>query len=189
MGDGNPDNFVSIASVDVVRKLIRLSYKSSSFVNSPVILYDDISNDYYYSLDQSSNHVLIYTIMNGIDSTSMVSPIDYEALKWYSSWKISEFMISGMDTSSLGLLNQYLDKIMEGVRNSDSTRLFNPSVSSLSFGGEISIGFTSTGTITQAVQSAMPMIQSGYKGIQDNMRKFGVASYKRYKNLLMKKFM
>jgi len=98
-------------------------------------------------------------------------------------------MISGMDMSTIGVLNQYLDKIMDGLRTSDTTRLFNPSVSSLSFGGEISIGFTPAGTITSAVQSAIPMIQTGYKGVQDNMRKFGVASYKRYKNLLMKKFM
>lgn len=89
----------------------------------------------------------------------------------------------------MGILNQYLDKLIDAVRNSDTTRLFNPSVSSLSFGGEISIGFTPSGTITQAVQSAIPMIQSGYKGVQDSMRRYGNASFKRYKNLMMKKFM
>ena len=86
IGVGDADNFAAIASVDVIKKLIRLSYKNSSFVNSPIILYDDASNDYYYSLDQNSSYVLIYTMMNSyIDTTQNISPIDYEALKWYAS--------------------------------------------------------------------------------------------------------
>lgn len=78
---------------------------------------------------------------------------------------------------------------MEGIATSDTTNLFNPSVSSLSFGGEISIGFSNTGSITQAVQSAIPIIQSGYKGVQDSLRKLTTQSFKRYKSLLQKKFL
>lgn len=92
-----------------------------------------------------------------------------------------------MDMSSIGVLNQYLDKVIEGIR--DSSSLFNPTVSSLSFGGEISIGFSPQGSVTQAVQSAIPMIQSGYKNVQDSLRKYGNLAFKRYKNLMMKRFM
>ena len=88
----------------------------------------------------------------------------------------------------MGILNQYLDRLIDGIRSNDTTRLFNPSVSSLSFGGEISIGFTPSGTITQAVQSAIPVLQSAYKGVKDSMRKYGTASFKRLKNLMMRKY-
>lgn len=91
--------------------------------------------------------------------------------------------------STIGVLNEYLAKIMEGVKNSDSTKLFNPAVSSLSFGGEISIGFSPQGTLTQAVQSALPIINSGYGSVKDSLRKFARSSYMRYKNLYMKRFM
>lgn len=91
--------------------------------------------------------------------------------------------------STIGVVNQYLDKVMESIRNSDTTNLFNPSVSSLSFGGEISIGFSTNGNLTQAVQQAIPMMTSAYKGTQDALRRFSRQSFKRYKNLAMKKFM
>lgn len=127
--------------------------------------------------------------MNDVDSTRQITPMDYEVLKWYSAWKISEFIITSMDMSTIGILNEYLGKIMEGIRNSDSTKLFNPAVSSLSFGGEISIGFSPQGTLTGAVQSALPMIRQGFSGVQDSLRKFKVSSYKRWQNLFKKRFM
>lgn len=87
LGYGESDNFVTIASTDVVKKIVRMSYKNDSFVHSPVILFDDTINDYYYSLDLNSRYVLIYTILNNVDSTLTyrVHPQDYEALKWYAS--------------------------------------------------------------------------------------------------------
>lgn len=84
MGWESSDNFVSIASTDLVQKIMRFSYKNSCFVHSPVILYDDVSNDYYYNLDSSSRYILIYSILNNVDSTTMIHPNEYEALKWYS---------------------------------------------------------------------------------------------------------
>ncbi len=92
-----------------------------------------------------------------------------------------------MDMSSIGILNQYLEKVIYGI--SDSTNLFNPTVSSLSFGGEISIGFSPQGSVTQTVQSAIPMIRNGYKEVQNSLRKFGNLAFRRYKNLMMKRFM
>lgn len=191
LGHGEADNFVTVASSDIVKKIVRLSYKNDSFVHSPIILYDDTVNDYYYSLDVNSRYVLIFSLLNSLtgDSTAIIHPQDYEALKWYASWKISDFLITGMDMSTIGILNQYLDKVMQGISSTDATKLFNPTVSSLSFGGEISIGFSTQGSVTQTVQSAIPMVRNAYKDVQDSLRKFGIASFKRYKNLMMKKFM
>ncbi len=62
-----------------------MSYKNDCFVHSPMILFDDTLNDYYYSLDLYSRYVLIFTILNNVDSTSIIHPQDYEALKWYAS--------------------------------------------------------------------------------------------------------
>jgi hypothetical protein len=81
MGEGVADNFVTVTSTDVAKKILRLSYKNNSFVHSPVILYDDTYNDYYYSLDLYGRYVLIYTIMNTVDVNTMINPSEYEALK------------------------------------------------------------------------------------------------------------
>lgn len=81
MGVGEADNFVTVVSSDLVNKIVRFSYKNQSFVTSPMILYDDFSNSYYYSLDQYSRYILIFKILNEIDSTKSISPMDYEVLK------------------------------------------------------------------------------------------------------------
>jgi hypothetical protein len=91
--------------------------------------------------------------------------------------------------STIGVVNEYMNKIMDGLRTTDTSDMFNPGVSSLSFGGEISIGFTASGGLQGAVQSAIPMISTTYKGVQDSLRRLGNAGFNRYKNALTKKFM
>jgi hypothetical protein len=189
LGEGEGDNFTLMASTDIIQKILRFSYKENSFVSSPVIIYDDTQDAYYYALNAFSRYILIYSLMNNVDSTRMMSPQDYEALKWYAGWKITEFVITGMDMSTVGVVNEYLAKIMQGISATDVSTLFNPGVTSLSFGGEISIGFNPLGSLTQAVHQAVPLIRSAYKDVQDSLRRYHQSCFKRFKNKLMMRFM
>lgn len=92
-GIGDIDGFITIITNDVVKKLVRLSFQGSNFVNSPIILFDDISEmAYYYQLDGRSNYVLIYTTYNNVTfdpayhntmDDVQVFPNYYEPLKYY----------------------------------------------------------------------------------------------------------
>lgn len=190
-GQGEADNLVSIASSEVVKRIVRMSYKSNNFVTSPMILFDDTLNDYYYSLDSNLSYVLIYNTMNTVQSgaNAIINPFEYETLKYFAAQKVSDYIIAGMDMSSIGIVNQQLDKIGEGIRNTDVTKLFNPNVSNLSFGGEISIGFSPAGNVATVVQQAIPMIRNTYRDVQESLRKLGKQCFGRYRNLAMKRMM
>ena len=85
------DSFTIIASTELIRRILSISYKSACFVHSPMILFDTTALDYYYQLDENSSYILIYMVMNNIffDSTTdpgscPINPSEYDALKYYS---------------------------------------------------------------------------------------------------------
>ena len=84
-----------------------------------------------------------------------------------------------MDMSTIGVLDEFMGTILSSLRSADTSNLLTPGVSSISFGGEISISFTQGSTIIGALQNSIPTISNGYANVAGSLR----STMKRYQRL------
>jgi hypothetical protein len=152
------EGVVYISNIELVQQIMWFSHKSNSYTINPVVLFDGERNTYFYELNPDDRYILVFLVMNNLQfnyddpGSSLIMPSDFKALKAYSMWKITDWMINGLDMSTMGVLDEFLGTVLNSLRNTDQTNLLNSGVSSVSFGGEISISFTQGSTVIGALQ-------------------------------------